>query len=184
MRTVLFVCHANTARSVMAQALLERMLAERDAGGGIRVRSGGLAPYARDGMLASLDARLALREEGIHLPEDAVTSTDLKRHPDLVAEADLILTMTAPQKEMLRAFAETTGRPVFTLKEFSGEAGDIADPAGEGEAGFRACRDEIKRCLGRSLERLLATLATPGAAAAQATGPVAVKASLRDGIDR
>jgi protein-tyrosine-phosphatase len=28
-RTVLVVCHGNTCRSVMAQALLERMLAER-----------------------------------------------------------------------------------------------------------------------------------------------------------
>ena len=36
-----------------------------------------IANYARDGMLPSLDARLVLREEGIHLAEDGLTSTDL-----------------------------------------------------------------------------------------------------------
>jgi protein-tyrosine-phosphatase len=138
--------------------LLERTLAERDAGGHIRVRSGGIATYARDGMLPSLDARIVLREEGIHLGEDGLTSTDLKRHRHLLAEADLILTMTTAQKEMLDAFDEARGRPVFTLREFVGEDGDIEDPATQGEDVFRACRDEIKRCLEKSVPRLLVIL--------------------------
>jgi len=70
----------------MAQVLLERMLAERGPGQRIRVRSGGIASYARDGMLASLDARLVLRETGIVLDERQVTSTDLRRHRHLIAE--------------------------------------------------------------------------------------------------
>ena len=70
MSGVLLICHANTCRSVMAQALLEHMLAERGVDGRIRVRSAGVSPYARDGMLASLDARIVLREVGIHLTED------------------------------------------------------------------------------------------------------------------
>lgn len=154
--TILVICHANTARSVMAHVLLERTLAERDAAGHIRVRSGGIAPYARDGMLPSLDARLVLKEEGVHLDEDQLTSTDLKRHRHLLAEADLILTMTAAQKQMLEAFPEAAGRPVYTLREFAGDTGDIDDPAMQGEDVFRACRDDIKRCLGPAVERLLA----------------------------
>ena len=156
MKTVLIICHANTARSVMAHVLLERTLAERDAGGHIRVRSGGIATYARDGMLPSLDARIVLREEGIHLGEDGLTSTDLKRHRYLLAEADLILTMTTAQKEMLDAFDEARGRPVYTLREFAGAPGDIDDPAMQGEDVFRTCRDEIKRCLDPTADRLLA----------------------------
>jgi protein-tyrosine-phosphatase len=152
------VCHANTARSVMAQVLLERMLTRYGADGAIRVKSGGIANYARDGMIASLDARLALREDGIHLAEDAFASTDLKRHRHLLAEADVILTMTGRQKQMLDAFDEARGRPVFTLREFVGEDGDIEDPATQGEDVFRACRDEITRCLERSVPRLLMIL--------------------------
>jgi protein-tyrosine phosphatase len=142
----------------MAQALLEKMLAERSAQDGIRIRSGGIAAYARDGMLPSLDARLALKELGVSLADDGRGSTDLRRHRHLLAEADLILTMTAEQKRAVRAFGEADGTPVFILKELAGEDGDIGDPAGQGEERFRACRDEIKRCLEKSLDRLLAIL--------------------------
>ncbi len=142
----------------MAQVLLERMLARHGADGAIRVRSGGIANYARDGMIASLDARLALRDEGIHLGENDFVSTDLRRHRDQLEGADVILTMTVLQKQMLAAFDEVRDRPVFTLREFVGEAGDIDDPATQSEDVFRACRDEIKRCLEKSVPRLLMLL--------------------------
>ena len=158
MKTVLLVCHANTSRSVMAQAMLERLLAERNGSPPIRVRSGGIGRIARDGMIPSLDARLALREDGIHLSETAIVSTDLRQHPEVVASADLILTMTARQKLELRALAGADGRPVFTLREFAGEDGDITDPMGQGDEAYRACRDLIKRCLERSIDRLLGVL--------------------------
>src|SRR5207247_7912189 len=144
----------------MAQAILERLLAERNGDPPIRVRSGGVGRTARDGMIPSLDARLVLREEGIELSETAILSTDLRQHPDLVASADLILTMTARQKLELAALAEADGRPVFKLKEIVGEDGDIRDPVRQGRDGYRGGRDEIKRCLEKSLDRLLA--ATPG----------------------
>ena len=85
----------------MAHLLLERMLARHGADGAIRVRSGGIANYARDGMIASLDARIALRDEGILLGENDFVSTDLRRHRDHLAGADVILTMPVLQKQML-----------------------------------------------------------------------------------
>jgi protein-tyrosine-phosphatase len=156
-RTVLLVCHANTCRSVMAHVLLERMLAEREAPP-VRIRSGGIAAHARDGMIPSLDARLVLREVGIHLGEADLTSTDLRRHRHLIAEADLILTMTGDQREAVLALPEARGRRVFTLREMAGEAGDIADPFGNGEERYRATRDEIQHCLARGLDRILGAL--------------------------
>jgi protein arginine phosphatase len=159
LRTVLLVCHANTCRSVMAHALLERMLEEREAGGAVRVRSGGIGNIARDGMIPSLDARIVLREDGIHLGEDTLTSTDLRRHRDLIEASDLILTMTDEQKQVMVTFAEAQGRRVFTLREFAGEGGDIKDPFGQHEDRYRACRDEIKRCLEQSIDRLFVELA-------------------------
>jgi protein-tyrosine-phosphatase len=160
-RIVLLVCHANTCRSVMAHALLEKMLGEREVRGHVLVRSGGIANHARDGMIPSLDARIVLREDGIHLAEDAMTSTDLRRHPEMIAEAHLILTMTAQQKEMLAGYEEARGRPIFTLREFAGEEGDIGDPFQQGEERYRACRDDIKRCLAKGVDRLLAALSVP-----------------------
>ena len=153
-RRVLIICHANTSRSVIAEALLKKMLQDRPAGELICVESGGIAPYARDGALVSLDARLVLRDEDIHLSPDHV-ATDLKSNRHLVGQADLILAMTRQQIDMLRqGFAEAADKPIYTLKEFAGEDGDIEDPAGQDESVFAACRDEIKACLERVVDRL------------------------------
>jgi len=157
-KTVLLVCHGNTCRSVMAQALLEKMLAARGLADAVRVRSGGVGGNARDGMIPSLDARIVLREDGIDLGEDAITSTDLRRHRELVSGADLILTMTTEQKQLLGALAGAARPPVFTLAEFAGGGGDIRDPMGQDEDRYRTTRDEIRHYLERSIDRLLALL--------------------------
>lgn len=152
-RDVLIVCHANTSRSVIAEHLLRRLL----VGAGrsdIVVRSGGIAPYARDGMLVSLDTRLILAEIGVEIPSDS-TATDLKTKRHLLAGADLILVMTNEQGRMLDAYPEARGKPIFTLREFAGESGDVDDPAGRGEDVFRACRQEIARSLEKALPRLI-----------------------------
>jgi protein-tyrosine phosphatase len=150
---VLIVCHANTSRSIIAEALLKKMLRARERDD-IVVRSGGIAPYARDSSLVSLDARLVLREDGIEISPDA-TACDLKRHRDHLSEADVIVTMTAEQRRMLADFPEANGKRVFTLKEMAGEEGDVADPAGQGAEVHRQCRDEIRRCLERAIERVV-----------------------------
>jgi len=154
-RRILIICHANTSRSAIAEALLKKMLRERALHEQVTVTSGGVAPFARDGALVSLDARMVLRDEGIHLPPDSV-ATDLKTNRHLVREADLILAMTDQQIEILRAvFPEAEGKPVYTLKAFAGDPGNIEDPAGRDEAFFANCRDEIKACLERAIARLV-----------------------------
>jgi protein-tyrosine-phosphatase len=138
----------------MAHMLLHKMLTERGVDH-VHVRSGGVAIYARDGMIPSLDARIVLREHDIHLKEDDMSSTDLKRHRHIIEQADLILAMTHEQKQLLDAYPEATGKRVFTLKEFAGEEGDIDDPAMQGEEAFHARMVEIFRCLEKSFEDLL-----------------------------
>jgi len=155
-RRILFVCHANTSRSIIAEKVLQRMLAEQGLDGGVEVRSGGIAPFARDGSLVSLDARFVLREVGIDLPQGA-GATDLKRQRHLVSAADVILVMTEEQRRMLLDnFPEAAGKTVWTLREMAGESGDIEDPATRDEDFFRHTRDEITRCLEQGLERLIA----------------------------
>ncbi len=161
MRTVLIVCHANVSRSVMAEAILSRMLESRGLSGEIEVVSAGVAYYARDGSLASLDARLALEEIGIKIDKNTA-STDLKQHRELAARADLILAMTAEQVEMLRAgFPTAGGKATHTLKEYAGGRGDIDDPQGQDESVFVACRKEIQDSLERCIDRLIEDLLGP-----------------------
>jgi protein-tyrosine-phosphatase len=152
-RRILVVCHANTSRSIIAEAVLRRLLDERGIPD-VEVRSGGIAPYARDGSLVSLDARFALREVGIELAKDA-GATDLKRQRHLLVAADVILVMTEEQRRMLGAFEEARGKRVVSVRELAGESGDIDDPSMQDEDVFRGCRDEITRCLTTGLDRLL-----------------------------
>ena len=155
-RSVLLICAANTARSVMAEHLMRRELERRGAEVEVRVQSAGIAPYARDGALVSLDTRLALREIGIDIGEEA-TSTDLKRHPELLEAADLVIAMTDQQaRDLVERFPGAVGRTVHTLRSFAGERGDIEDPFEKGDLVFTECREEIARLIPLIMERLFA----------------------------
>jgi len=120
----------------------------------IKVMSGGISSNARDGMLISLDARLVMKEIGINLPEDSL-SIDLKKHPKLIYDSNLILTLTERHKEEIRRFIKSNNKVILTLKEFAGDSGDIADPSMKELNGFRSAREEIKECIIKGLEKYL-----------------------------
>lgn len=139
----------------MAEHLMTRELRARGIDARVQVRSAGIAPYARDGALVSLDTRMALRDVGIPLGEEA-TSTDLKRHPELLAEADVVIAMTAQQARDLRErFTVPEELEVYTLRAFVHETGDIEDPFEQGDRVFAACREEIMRLVPRAVDRIL-----------------------------
>ncbi len=139
----------------MAECIIARELTRRGWHREITVRSAGIAPYARDGALVSLDTRMALRDIGIHLGDDA-TSTDLKRHPELLENADLVIAMTEQQaRELRERFAVPDNLQVYTLRSFVGEAGDIDDPFEKGDLVFAQCREEISRLVPRFIDGLL-----------------------------
>ena len=138
----------------MAEHILRRELDALDFDHQITITSAGIAPYARDGALVSLDTRMALRDVGIDLGDEA-TSTDLKRHPELLEEADVIIAMTELQaRELVERFPTAGARPVFTLRSFAGEAGDIDDPYEKGDQVFAECREEIHRLIPSIIDNL------------------------------
>lgn len=150
--SILVVCSVNTARSRMAEGFLKDFCSKNDLD--IEIFSGGIGTNARDGMLISMDARLAMKEEGIEL-SDKSTSINLKSHPELINKADLILTLTEQHKKEIMEFLGCNDKRICTLKEFAGERGDISDPSMKELEGFRIVRDEIKNCLIKGLKRLI-----------------------------
>jgi protein-tyrosine-phosphatase len=153
-RSILFICDANTCRSPMAEAMLKKMLADLEGKTReIKVKSAGIAPHARDDSAITWDVEWLLKEEGIRV--ENFRSKDLKRHGELLEEADLVLTMGQEQKTRLYQLPQADGKAVYTLREFVGEAGDIADPFGEGDAAYAHCRDEIKLCLQKLVTKIL-----------------------------
>lgn len=158
----------------MAEAMMKKLLMSRGMKDGhVHVASGGVAPYAREAGAISLDAKLLMKEEGAEGFLEGFRSRDLNRHLDMVSGADLILTMTRSQRDKVLAMPGVKGRQVYTLKEFSGESGDIEDPAGKGEEAYLACKEEIRRCLEKAVNLLM------GQTSAESPRDPPVGASLR-----
>jgi len=151
-KNILIACSVNTARSPMAEGFLKDYFSKNNME--VSVFSGGIASHARDGMLISMDAKLAMKELGIEL-SDTYVSIDLKKpeHQKHVEKADLILTLTEKHKEEIANFLEKDGKTILTIKEFGGENGDIKDPSMKGLEGFRIARDEIVHSLIKGLDK-------------------------------
>ena len=149
-RYLLIVCSVNTARSRMAEGFLKDFFSKINLE--VEVFSGGIASNARDGMLISMDAKLAMEEMGIKLSESAL-SRDLKKYPKIIEDADLILTLTNKHKKEINDFFNVDSKEILTIKEFAGESGDIDDPGMKELEGFRKARNEIIDCLMKGLNK-------------------------------
>jgi len=118
----------------------------------VMVKSGGISSNARDGMLISMDARLAMKEIGIILSQSDL-STDIRKHPEFLKEADLILTLTNQHKKEIHKFINMNKKQILTIKEFAGGEGDIKDPSMKELEGFRSARNEIVESLTKGLNK-------------------------------
>jgi protein-tyrosine-phosphatase len=95
------------------------------------------------------EARAAVRASGA----DADGHAALALANSDVIWADVILTMTSAQAgELLQRFPAAKGK-VFTLGEYSGVGGEIADPFGGDDARYRASAAQISAGVDAALDR-------------------------------
>ena len=150
MKNILLVCTGNTCRSPMAQALLSRMLQERDAGRAeFQVSSAGL--NTGDGLPASEYAIAVMEERGINIKTHRSRPVNAR----LIQQADLILTMTDVQREYLFDRFPNRKENIFSLAGFAGAPGEVPDPFGGGRAVYEECAVQLEGLLSRVVERLL-----------------------------
>ncbi|MGI8497176.1 MAG: low molecular weight protein arginine phosphatase [Gemmatimonadaceae bacterium] len=147
---ILFVCTGNTCRSVMAEAIASRLIAERGLQG-VHAESAGTAAW--EGAAASDGALLVGMER----------STDLSPHRarplsrELVSEHDLLLAMSPHHLERLEALG---GRGKSYLLTDYASRGARADPIGDPFGGdldqYRHTYDQLEEEIRRALDRLAA----------------------------
>lgn len=142
MLRILFVCTGNTCRSPMAEAMFQAKMPQME------VTSAGVG--AVSGLPASIGAVDAMNSRGLNI--DHHRSRSLSAY--LLADADLVLTMGQSHKQVILSALPELSDKVFTLSEYVGEQGDIADPFGGDFEEYAACADQIEALLDKLAAKL------------------------------
>lgn len=143
-KRILLVCGGNTCRSPMAKVILEQMLKAKGQFDRFEIESAAYDGPTYQG--ASANAREAIKK--LFGQDLLATHKAKKLTPDLVKWADLMLVMGSRMKKGLPP------NKTWTLKEFAGASGDVADPFGGNLDAYLTCAREISGALEAVLPKL------------------------------
>ncbi len=143
-KSIGFVCTANTCRSPMAEYYTKKIVQEKNLK--INISSRGI--YALEEEMCS-EAKEVLKRNGIVV--DNHISKQLDRN--FMENNDLILVMTKKHKEIITAFFPEYKNKVFTLLEYAGYgSGDIYDPYGKSYYEYELAFRNIKKSIDKIIE--------------------------------
>ncbi len=115
---------------------------------------GSAGTHAVDGARATQEAREAMQDLGLNIDEHRSRQVS----GDILADVDLVLTMTKRHKDMIKGEFPHLAQRVFTVKEFAGQVQDwdIGDPFGYGVDTYRQVARELREYLALVFDELQA----------------------------
>ena len=150
---IMFICTGNICRSAMAEAMLKKMLKDKNIEN-IEVCSSGI--YADTGDIPTENA-IEVVQENYNIDLSHHRATNIKESQ--IEKMDLILCATLSHKMAVVQFYPELKDKVFTMKEyagltFEGMNFDISDPWGYDKRVYENCAKEIQECLEKIVERI------------------------------
>ena len=146
-KRILLVCGGNTCRSPMAKVILEQKLSAIGLGEKFEIDSAAYDGPTSQG--ASTNAREAIKK--LYKQDLLAAHRAKKLAPELADWADVILVMGARMKRGL-----SPGK-TWTMMEYAGGSGDVADPFGGGLDTYLKCAKQISDALDCILPKLTRT---------------------------
>jgi len=149
MKTILFICTANIARSPMAAALFDHKVSELGLADQFRAESAGT--WGLDGQQAALDGQRVMFARGLD------TSMHHSRvvNQEIIENADLILTMERGHAEALKVEFPAKRDKIYLLTEMIGPPCDIDDPYQRGPHRFEETAKELENILELGIDKIL-----------------------------
>jgi protein-tyrosine-phosphatase len=126
----------------MAEAILRDKLKKNNALDHVTVSSAGISVW--EGKPASTEALSAMALRSI----SSITAHRSRQiTARMIAEADIVLTMTSAHKEKLHRCSAANTAKIFLLSEYAGAAEDVADPFGGAASEYEMCADELEHLI-------------------------------------
>lgn len=150
---IMFVCTGNICRSAMAHWLMKKKIEDLNIED-IKVYSCGI--YAETGDIPTFEAIETMEDYDVDLKQHRATNIIDSN----IKQMDLILCATNIHKIQVISICPEVKDKTYTMKEYVGydEEGhdkiNIKDPWGYGIGTYRACVNEIEKCLDLLIEKL------------------------------